>query len=277
MEYLQIATAATIEEGADAEQMVTSARLLAALFKDGVNPRWRGDGNKFGLVKRASATEVSGRTGDGYVRAADLPSSSAAPNSTTVVRGIIRTATADEAKAGAATGPAVTPQGLQAKLDVFIPPGTSMLFYMAAAPTGWTKSTIINDRLIRVVGGAGAATGGSWQISGITIAGHKLTEDEIPAHSHGAGTLGTGVSGGHTHTILRFSDALSGIAPQDLYIDTARDTTPTNYDLPEGGAHSHGITGSTGNKGGGSEHSHTVTSNSSWRPAHADVIICTRD
>ena len=116
VEYLQIASAGTIEAGADAEQIMTSARLLAALFKDNVEARWRGDAAKYGLVKRASAAEVSGRTGPGYVQAADLPPSSVAPNSTTTVRGIIRTGTQDEVDAGSASSPAVTPSRILSAL-----------------------------------------------------------------------------------------------------------------------------------------------------------------
>ena len=46
------------------------------------------------------------------------------------------------------------------------PATTVMLFYNAAAPTGWTKITTgINDRALRVVSGSGGVGGGSFGFS----------------------------------------------------------------------------------------------------------------
>jgi hypothetical protein len=63
--------------------------------------------------------------------------------------------------------------------------GTSnvdMLFVQAAAPTGWTQRTTINDRVLRMVSGTGAGTGGSWTISGISVNDHTLSTSEIRSH-----------------------------------------------------------------------------------------------
>lgn len=79
------------------------------------------------------------------------------------------------------------------------------LFYQAAAPTGWTKLTTLNDRALRVVNGnSGGSFGGSQTFSTIfpstarnvtinfstnvpvsgTVGGHTLTVSEIPDHTH---------------------------------------------------------------------------------------------
>lgn len=119
--------------------------------------------------------------------------------------------------------------------------GTKTLFYQAAAPTGWTLDTAINDRLLRVSNTAGAATGGSWTITGLASLGHALTVDQIPSHTH------------------------AGVQ-----------TPAGNGFGPPGGGNNLGLAGSTSATGGGQAHSHGVTHDGSWRPAYADVIICTR-
>lgn len=123
--------------------------------------------------------------------------------------------------------------------------GTKTLFYQAAAPTGWTLDTAINDRLLRVSNTAGAGTGGSWTITGLASLGHALTVDQIPSHTH------------TDNYMLSTTSYFSGNSFQGYPIGPAGTTT-------------------TGATGGGQAHSHGVTHDGSWRPAYADVIICTR-
>jgi hypothetical protein len=114
------------------------------------------------------------------------------------------------------------------------PSGTKMLFNQAAAPTGWTKQTSVNDAALRVVSGNGGGTGGSENFSTafagktVSISGKSgattLTVAQMPSHSHSMQWLGqmqngvtwwgrvggpsetqnthnTGGSGSHTHSI----------------------------------------------------------------------------
>lgn len=111
------ATGTELEAGTSSSLIVTPLRLLSALFKSNVHSRWRALTNRYGLVRRATSGEVSGRTGDGYVRSADLPVGISPPNSSTQVRGLIRTATQDEADAGSATQPAMTPALVQRRVN----------------------------------------------------------------------------------------------------------------------------------------------------------------
>lgn len=122
-----------------------------------------------------------------------------------------------------------------------IPSGTKMLFFQASAPTGWTQDTSQNDRVLRVVSGAGGGTGGSWTLSGITVADHTLTVDEIPAHDHGLEYM-------TAHT------AAGSAMPNTVGTATAKFS-----------------------EGGGQPHGHTTTLADTWRPAYIDVLVATRD
>lgn len=92
-----------------------------------------------------------------------------------------------------------------------IPQNSVMVFYQSAAPTGWTKSTAHNNKALRVVTGNGggfgsggsAGPGGSSftsifptnprPISGTvtgsgSVGNHTLTIQQIPSHTHNAGS-----------------------------------------------------------------------------------------
>jgi hypothetical protein len=131
--------------------------------------------------------------------------------------------------------------------------GVNMIFHQASAPTNWTQDASINDRVLRIVSGSGAANGGSWTISGLTVDSHVLAESQIPAHSHGAGSLKGRVAN---------ADGTDGTMA-DRGNTLASDTLV--------------ITGSTANTGGGGGHTHGLTANGAWRPAHRDVIAATKD
>ena len=50
-------------------------------------------------------------------------------------------------------------------VGTMIPAGTVSVFYQAAAPVGWTKSTANNDKALRVVSGNGGGSGGTNPVS----------------------------------------------------------------------------------------------------------------
>jgi hypothetical protein len=86
-----------------------------------------------------------------------------------------------------------------------IPAGSVMLFYQAAAPTGWTQVTTQNNKALRVVSGTGGGTGGtvafttafaSKSVAG-TVGSTTLTTTQIPSHTHNvSGNLVQGIGGG---------------------------------------------------------------------------------
>jgi Collagen triple helix repeat (20 copies) len=78
--------------------------------------------------------------------------------------------------------------------SVAIPSGTVMLFYQAAAPTGWTKLTTQDDKALRVVSGSGGVAGGTNPFSTVmaqTVTGNTaLTAAMLPAiTSSGSNTI----------------------------------------------------------------------------------------
>jgi hypothetical protein len=66
--------------------------------------------------------------------------------------------------------------------------GTVMLFYQAAAPTGWTKLTTQNDKALRVVSGAGGVSGGTNAFSTVmaqTVVGSDTPNiTKLASHNH---------------------------------------------------------------------------------------------
>jgi hypothetical protein len=175
----------------------------------------------------------------------------------------VTSATANTVFAGPTTGAAAAPS-FRALVAADIPStysqfaaGTALLFYQAAAPTGWTQVTTQNNKALRVVSGTGGGTGGSvaftTAFASQTPAGSVSTS--ISAISGTVGTSITGVSG---------SVGISG--------GSVSATTLTTAQIP---AHQHGYSASTGlqsadhahgwgNQTGGqsANHSHALSGNS---------------
>lgn len=152
-----------------------------------------------------------------------------------------------------------------------IPSGTRMVFAQATAPTGWTQVTELNDRLLRIVSGAGGGTGGDWAISGISVDETTLTEDQIPEHYHYLFTKdGSDASAyqmdapgnGERHV----ADHASHPGDQDYTMSAA-----TTGDSP-----TLGRTSTVGSESAAG-HTHSVSTGSDWRPSYADVIVCEKD
>lgn len=124
-----------------------------------------------------------------------------------------------------------------------VPAGTKWAFYQAAAPSGYTQDTSLNDYAIRLVNSTGAGTGGSVNFSTLfartATDAHTLTESQIPAHYHTYGTSNPGNFG-------------SGSA-QSIY-----GTTGGSYQ--------------TSTTGGGGSHTHNID----MRVKYADFIIASR-
>ena len=132
----------------------------------------------------------------------------------------------------------------------FVPSGTKMLFYEAAAPAGWTIDLDVNEKLAYitkgsagggVVGGAEVA-GGTWTLAGISVDSHTITEAELPVHTH-------------SYTQLSGTTVYSHSGAPNLMSQT---TSYTDY------------------VGGGGGHTHTVGMNDQWRPSAYNCILCTK-
>jgi len=148
-----------------------------------------------------------------------------------------------------------------------IEPGTNILFNQAAAPVGGVQDSSVNDRVLRIVSGAGAGTGGSWTISGISVNSHTLTESEIPAHSHSGSTNS---AGNHSHSYYARNYDASSTGVNAGTTNTAANALSTT----SAGAHTHTVT--INSTGGGGAHNHGLTIGNTWRPAYRDVIACVK-
>lgn len=124
------------------------------------------------------------------------------------------------------------------------PAGTSMVFVQSAPPAGWTLNPVLTDCTIRLVndGFSGGTVGGSWTMTGLTAADHALSIGELPAHSH---TEQIGVSGGGGFSAWT-------VAADGLLANAGYDTQQT---------------------GGGAGHSHTISSDGSWRPLYVNACV----
>lgn len=140
------------------------------------------------------------------------------------------------------------------------PAGTRLVFDQGAAPTGWTRDTAINDRVVRIVSGT-RADGGTWTISGLQVQGHILSVAEMPQHSHGVtdpahahnSAAGTGVGAGDA--LVHGVETITGVF-----------TSQTNTT---------GIATTT--TGASNSHDHGITSAGTWRPLHRDMIVASKD
>lgn len=139
--------------------------------------------------------------------------------------------------------------------------GTVEMQFGSAPPTGWTRINETTNRvpMLATVSDTPGATGGSWTVSGLDVAGSTdgttLTEAQIPGHTHpptgGSGSFYKVVGSGGSNAALGIGSAV---------------VTAT----------------ATGSTGGGGSHSHTlgvasVTSDGNWRPLHRIVVRATYD
>ena len=132
------------------------------------------------------------------------------------------------------------------------PAGTVMVFYNAAAPTGWTKITAGSDnRALRVVSGSGGTGGGVQNFS--TVFGRTgtdnftLSTNEMPNHQHNVSFS--------AFSILDFNQAGSW----DFVSGSQLKNLSSNY-----------LTGAAGSS---ATHSHTID----LRVLYLDVILCSKN
>lgn len=153
-----------------------------------------------------------------------------------------------------------------------LPSGTVLLFVQTSAPTGWTKSTTHNDKVLRVVSGT-ASSGGLTDFSSVftsrtpsgSVGGTELTESQMPKHWH------------------RMKGPNAGDVPQggadgwSIYGGGTPDDGGWAYGTWSvgGGAASGSYSTGTGN---GASHSHSFTGSSlDFNVKYVDAIIAIKD
>lgn len=131
--------------------------------------------------------------------------------------------------------------------DISFDVGAALLFFQAAAPTGWTKDTTNNDKALRVVSGTGGGVGGvnsfSTTFASRTSDATTISTAQMPSHAHA--TQIAYVNGG---TVATYPYANLWFNETSTIINSA-------------------------STGGGSSHTHTYD----MRVQYMDVIVCTRN
>lgn len=175
------------------------------------------------------------------------------------------------------------------------PSGTTLLFFQADAPIGWTKVTTHDNTALRVVSGTGGGIGGSTAFtsvftsrtpsgsvsvsgsnSGGSVSNTVLTVDQIPSHSHSI------TDPGHVHSGAAQHPSSSG--PEQDQSGGPENRTLFNINS---GSSSTGIT--INSSGGGQAHNHGFT-NPTWSGSasfsgssmdfavrYIDLIIASKD
>jgi hypothetical protein len=159
------------------------------------------------------------------------------------------------------------------------PAGTKKVFYQADAPTGWTKNTTQNNKMLRVVSGAGGGSGGTNSLtstfpsSGTSYSVSLVRDEPISAvSSTGNTTLSLSQLPDHTHSGTMGSNGGSGATPfsnAGSFTVFGSSSTGTMNESTGGGAHNHPWSGTV-------NLSATVNGTTTvFDIQYIDVIICT--
>ena len=147
-----------------------------------------------------------------------------------------------------------------------LPSGTTVAFYQAAAPTGWTQITSLNNFMMTITSGAGGSYGGN-------MSPINMTSSQVPNHTH---TFTSGVeSATHTHHDSGHQHTFAGAYANSMGSGNAWPGADTN------------ATGTTnvGYANLGTEtaqHTHSGTTDSNggvtaWTPQYATFILCSKN
>jgi hypothetical protein len=121
-----------------------------------------------------------------------------------------------------------------------IPSGSVTNFYQAAAPTGWTQVTTMNDYAMRIVSGSGGTTGGTTAFSTVFSNQTPTISVNVSGLSAGATTLSTAQMPSHSHVIQAGNTCGGGTVQPGT-----GNNGPSNTNAQGGGgSHSHSISGS---------------------------------
>lgn len=133
-------------------------------------------------------------------------------------------------------------QAIAAQVPSSFPSGTLMLFQQTAAPTGWTKQTTHNDKVLRVVSGT-ASSGGTASFT--TVFTDQTPIINASGLSASAATLSTAQMPSHSHTYNGSPMMLGGSGSAQDVSNTSNSSTPFSINSTGGGgSHTHSISGS---------------------------------
>lgn len=228
------------------------------------------------------STIINGTTGvtypDGVTQGSGTPTASATSGAPLVSNGTIFTQTTPVGAAFGGTGltaagtsgNVLTSNGTTwvSSVPAAFDAGTVLLFYQAAAPTGWTKLTTQNDKALRVVSGTGGVAGGTTAFSTV-FANQTVSTSISVSGTTGSTTLTTAQIPSHTHPLTLPSNGCGGpAAPRWVSVnDGGPNVTATPDNTGGGGSHNHSFSGS------GSGTSSAVTLNVQY----IDIILASKN
>lgn len=162
-------------------------------------------------------------------------------------------------------------------IATLIPSGTVMVFYQAAAPSGWTKVTTQNDKALRVVSAAGGGSGGTNAVSAGLSHSHTVN-----SHTHDLGSH-THSTPNHTHVL---ADGGSAGSVTSSAVEAIKLATTGHLAAPGAGGALQQKASYTTDSGGTGTSGAAVGDTGAATPgtdaqapviAYIDVIICSKD
>lgn len=162
------------------------------------------------------------------------------------------------------------------------PSQTQKLFFQSAAPTGWTRSALHNNKMLRVVSGTGGGSGGSLSFTsvlGATSGNISVTVNntfpvQIPsgvASNVGDTSLALSQLPDHSHVGLTGAQGGSGATPFSFggsFLVFGSVATGNMIENTGGGSHTHPFTGSV-------TMNETRSYNLDLSVQYVDMIVCT--
>lgn len=162
------------------------------------------------------------------------------------------------------------------------PSQTKKLFFQAAAPTGWTRSTLHNNKMLRVVSGTGGGSGGTTNFTSVLSTGtgnisvtvNNTFPVQIPpglASNVGNTSLALSQLPDHSHVGLTGAQGGSGATPFSFggsFLVFGSVATGNMIENSGGGSHNHPFTGSCAMN-------ETRTFGLDLAVQYVDMIICT--
>jgi len=131
-----------------------------------------------------------------------------------------------------------------------IPANTIAFFGQDTAPSGWTMLTTLHDRVVVILTGGGATSGGTWEVSGYTTDEHKHDYLGIKSHYHSTTYYAAGM--GSTKSI-----GTDNSFDDSSYTDYEGDASPET-DIPI-------------------QATDVLSGDGIWRPAGVCWIVCQKD
>ena len=194
------------------------------------------------------------------------------------------------------------------------PAGTTIVFYQASAPPGWTQVTNFDNAALRMVGGPGGGTTGgttdfttafgsytpggsvSVSLSGLSLSGASTnTVNQTPSGSVSLGGLSVGSTSiatsqmpSHSHQYQQRPPGGPGVVGQG---NIGNNNTVATTGEGGSGGHNHSISGSGSFSGNNMSHDHNVSGSVSGNASasftgsattqfavkYVNVILCTKN